>query len=422
MGQGVVVPPAVSRIAGSKVELTEAGETVTPKPEASLSPAQVERAVAARVQVLQDDIFGSAGTEEARAERWQARVAQLSDSAPHDREIGEYLRLARGPSRFEGSWDPHTGKVHLSERPVPAVDVSASGVTGRRELERIFPKSGLDPRQRSAILEAWRQQLPAPVRELLEPTGTQVEVVDGTEPPASFREIFGPLAETIHARHWVEGASGLYNAHLGRVLLHASNATPAFLATRATHELMHAVDWTMGSGGKQYSSSAEWQWMFDLTKNHPQAERLFPTICSQKDPSEFFAECATVFLGTHVTHYGDVVTRDDLRENHPQLHDLLAEIFQERIPRAVAEKRGQAPQGLAAHAVEEARVRYREEPSAEALEGLAWRLAEQGLVSRDASLLDEAIELLASHPEQQGLCAQIEGARKWLASSRVEWK
>ena len=66
---------------------------------------------------------------------------------------------------------------------------------------------------------------------------------------------------------------------------------PPHWPTLATHELMHAIDWAMGTEGRQFSDGREWRELFEATQRQPDARRAFPTDRSRVDPNEFFAEC-----------------------------------------------------------------------------------------------------------------------------------
>lgn len=416
----------VRAVGATKIEMTEPGQPVEHAGHRPLPPDQVKAAVLQQLRGLRADLFGDSASEEERELRWADRVSQVTEKSRHDRQVSDYLRLSRGAWRMEGVIDPKTGVVQLGERPSEPLP---EGTASRERLEQLFPDllGGPDSRQWDVILQAWEKHLPQSTCELLLRTGMRLEMIDEGWVPSLLRETLGAAAQEIYSDLRPEGAGAFYVPSMGFAFLSPSAATPAFLATRATHEVMHAVDWAMGEDGRPFSEGEEWRRIFDETRVNPRAERMFPTLLSQKNPSELFAESATVFLGLHVTHQGDVVTRQDLQENHPRLHALLEELFTRRIRQALIRQTYQPPEQLSTAFMSEARERYEREGSAEDALMLARALLQHGFLNQDIRAVDEAMDVLErahlthADPRLQSLRERFEIPWRWLAEQVIHW-
>lgn len=342
---------------GRRAELADAREPIEPQRWGKIPlPAALAHKVAlARSETLDRDLFGresSKTSAEARRRAWERRWHSASSRSAFDPLLSDYLRLGRGPERFEAHLDWKHAKLTLSESLDPPIFQATpeNRLLARSLSEKMFPP-GIDPDQREAVLAVFATTVPPEVLALVARNGTVIEIVDGTAPKV-YREALGPSAEWIH--HFAESLpvsppAGKFDALIGCILLRAAvGGVQPSAQTRAIHELMHALDLVMGRDGRMFSESPEWQALYRdaLLRSGGRFDRkAFPTQRSMADPAEFFAECATIYLGRHVEATGtlpeagnmeiamvvDLVTREDLRKGNPDVHDRLTQLFSEEV-------------------------------------------------------------------------------------------
>ncbi|HZH02714.1 MAG TPA: hypothetical protein VEY30_02950, partial [Myxococcaceae bacterium] len=318
-----------------------------------------DMAARARFRRVDAEIYGPLSTprapQEARQQVWLRRWKQSRPEGSFDPLISDVQRLVKGSERLDGFLDLRRGRVLLAERSDPPGRKSPPGLQPVR-LHRARRIARGDPGLSAFLAEC----LPEATADLLDRLGIQIERGEPTQVPQRYRDRYGPAAEWVFkANPPVAGSWANYLWSSGLVQIKPlPDAPPSLVHTIALHELMHAVDWALGTGGRQYSSTPEWRSLFEATRareGHGGTCLPFPTAYSQTDSSEFFADCAATFLSSHVDSSGNVAVREDLRRHLPDVEAALDRLFSETIPDAVARQILQKPDDAFHAATERAR-------------------------------------------------------------------
>ncbi len=404
----------VTALLGSRSELADAREPLEPQRSGKipLPPSVALNAARGHSERLDRDLFGPESSLEERRRRWEGRWREASSHSVFDPLLSDYLRLGRGPERFEAHFDWKHGRLTLSESLDPPIFQATpeKQALARRLSEGMFPP-GIDPEQREAILAVFATHVPPEVLALVARNGTTIEIVDGASAPRCYQEALGPSAEWIHRfaeKLPISPPAGKFDALVGCILLRAAvGGVKPSAQTRAVHELMHALDLVLGSHGRMFSEEPEWQSFYQDAQESSGGRfdrRAFPTQRSMADPAEFFAECATIFLGRHVEATGtlpeagnmatptvvDLVTREDLRRGNPQVHARMERLFSEDVMRRVVDGSAQTYDQFGNGWIAERRRRPIQ--SADEWFALAFSQLIQGLALRKPSLLGDALQ------------------------------
>jgi hypothetical protein len=401
-------------IVSSRTDLADAREPLEPQRigKIQLPSSLALSAARSRSERLERDLFGREPSTEERRTAWEGRWQRAFSQSTFDPLLSDYLRLGRGPDRFEAYFDWKRGRLTLSESVDPPIFRTSdeNQRLARQLCEPMFPP-GLDPEQREAVLSVFASHVPPEVLALVARNGTVIEIFDGLDAPRCYLGKLGPASHWIHS--FAESLSssppaGKFDALVGCILLRAAvGGVQPSAQTRAVHELMHALDLALGRDGRMFSEGPEWLMFYRdaLMRSGGQFDRrYFPTQRSMADPSEFFAECATIFLGRHVEATGtlprkgnmaaptvvDLVTREDLRRGNPEVHARLTRLFSDDVLQRLFEGSAQSYGEFGNGWISERRRRPIQ--SADEWFALGFSQLVQGLVTRDPELLDEALE------------------------------
>lgn len=190
------------------------------------------------------------------------------------------------------------------------------------------------PALRDAAVQVMTTILPKDALRLVKAMGVSVQVTTTINEPPSARvaQLVGPnYAKKIARENAQEkNMAGHYRYEMLEVTVR--DVMPSALKTNLTHELMHALDFTVYESGGLRSERPDFQQLFARMS---QSSR-FPTDYASTEPRECFAECATMYLTEHVSVDGAGREQrrgpDYLKRHHPEMFAFMEHFFKVEIP------------------------------------------------------------------------------------------
>jgi hypothetical protein len=274
---------------------------------------------------------------------------KMKGQGARDEVFAEAARLGqRCPSTVEAFVDPETNRVIIRERlgdPLPDGVQLQFDETRSAQLAGKLPVEGSDPVAISKLRDMLTTSLPTDAIEILSRSNTAF-VLNSTEshgPSEHAKKLIGHDAAQRLADCGGDDSFGAYVPILNQLSVDTfrpeMNGEPQF-RTVVTHEAMHAVDAALGKEGKFWSETGDWKAIYNRTLEHSEQDDgslAFPNAYSRLSAHEFFAECATMYLGHHIESAASVdivTTRDDLRRTNPDAYAFMERFFAETLPAA----------------------------------------------------------------------------------------
>jgi hypothetical protein len=252
-------------------------------------------------------------------------------------------RLTGDPERFDAFLDEANGAVLLRERlaePLPELDAT---IDSRRGLELLAPM--IDGPVPTLVHDSAAHILsgivPTRALELFAKSHVSYWLVrrscDLHPATPKFANMFGAgnaAAETFRARN--RNNVGEFRSSSREALGRTSLGYPTRdMINTLVHESMHVLDHLLGENGQFMSDSGPWKKLFHETAAGN--DLAFPTAYAATNEQEFFAECATMFLTTHMKARTEgppcrVFSRSDLERLNPRAYELLEDLFLHQLP------------------------------------------------------------------------------------------